>query len=69
MIDDMENPTPSSSLGGVREAIEAAAKIAEEDRTPGYGPHKDAMEWLAETQRKSIAERIRALSTTATEGK
>ena len=44
--------------------IEVAAKIAEEDRTPAYGAHKDAMEWLAETQRNNIATRIRALRAT-----
>jgi hypothetical protein len=53
---------PDRAGSGDADLIEAAAKIAEEDRTPGYGPHKDAMEWLAETQRNSIAERIRALS-------
>ena len=61
--DGRTRPPSPNVVGGdqrVRGAIEVAAKIAEEDRTPAYGPHKNDMEWLAETQRKSIAERIRA---------
>jgi hypothetical protein len=49
-----------AAANGLRAEREQCAKIAEEDRTPAYGAHKDAMEWLAETQRNNIAERIRA---------
>jgi hypothetical protein len=42
-------------------ALEEAAKVAEADMTPGYGPHRDDMEFLAERQRSDIAARIRAL--------
>lgn len=43
------------------EAIEECARVAEADCTPAYGPHRRDMEFLAETQRRNIAERIRSL--------
>lgn len=49
----------------MREALEAAAKVALADYTPGYGPHRADMEALAEGQRRGIADRILALSDTA----
>lgn len=45
---------------GRRKAFIEAAEIAGQDRTPGYGPHRDDMEYLADAQRRNIAERIRA---------
>ncbi|MFP5078253.1 hypothetical protein ACLE20_13175 [Rhizobium sp. YIM 134829] len=57
--DDTPAPQPQVTW---RDAMEAAAKIAEEDRTPAYGPHRSDMEYMAEAQRKNIAERIRALT-------
>lgn len=45
------------------DALEEAAAIALEDHTPGYGqvPSRvaDQIEWLADAQRRAIADRIR----------
>lgn len=55
--------SPTASAEDVRNAvIEECAKVAEQDHTPGYGPHRASMESLAETQRQAIAYRIRALA-------
>jgi hypothetical protein len=51
------------------EAFEEAAKVAEADNTPGYGPHKRDMEALAEIQRTNIATRIRSLGSDRGGGK
>lgn len=63
MIDHLATRLSSQagSAPGFREGVEAAARVAERDCTPGYGPHRSDMEALAEIQRRNIAERIRSL--------
>jgi hypothetical protein len=56
--------TPAQGLDAA--TIEQCAQVALEDMTPAYGPHRADMEFLAETQRNSIAARIRALNAAST---
>jgi hypothetical protein len=50
----------AAGVGEMRKAaFEEAARIAEADNTPGYGPHRQEMESLAEQQRRNIAAEIR----------
>lgn len=55
-----ESAAIAAMLALAAEVREDAAKVAEEDNTPGYGPHRNDMEGLASIQRANIAAAIRA---------
>jgi hypothetical protein len=61
IVEALRSARLAADAAGYRRGLEEAAKEAERDRTPAYGPHDNLIEWVAETQRIDLAARIRAL--------